>query len=414
MNHGPRLAEAPAVHRLVARVFLPFAGGFFLSDFFRNVNALITPQLVSELDLSAADLGLLTGAYFLTFGAFQIPLGLLLDRFGPRRVQSCLLMAAAVGAVVFGWGESILSLVIGRGLIGLGVAGALMSAFMAFVLWFPHQRLPLVNGFFLAFGGLGALAATEPLEAVLAATHWRTVFFAVGAVTAVVAAVIFVAVPERERKTGPEGLANQLHGLKEIYASRLFWRVAPLTVTTLATGFAVTGLWAGPWLRDIAGLGRDGVAFHLLVSAVGLIVGSVLSGILVEVFRLIGVGILGVVGLLATVFMIAQVAMILEMTAASYFILAVYGFMINAIALAYPALSQRFPTEYAGRVVTALNVLVVIAAFAWQYLMGWLIDLWPATATGGYSGEAYKVAFISFLVLEVLAFVHFLRPASRR
>jgi MFS family permease len=414
MNQGPRLAEAPAVYRLVARVFLPFAGGYFLSYFFRNVNALIAPQLVSELNLSAADLGLLTAAYFLTFGAFQIPLGLLLDRFGPRRVQSCLLLAAATGAMVFGSGESAFSLAIGRGLIGLGVAGGLMSAFMAFVLWFPRRRLPLVNGFYMAFGGLGALAATEPLEVVLAATHWRSVFFAGGAVTAVIAAVIFVAVPERERKTAAPTLAKQLDGLKEIYSSRLFWRLAPLTASTLGTGFAVTGLWAGPWLRDIAGLGRDGVASHLFVSAVGLVVGSALSGILVEGFRLIGVGILGVVGLMATIFMIAQVAMILEITAASYFILGAYGFMINAITLTYPALSQRFPVEYAGRVVTALNLLVIIAAFSYQYLMGWILGLWPTTATGGYSGEAYKVAFISVLVLEVLAFVHFLRPTSWR
>jgi predicted MFS family arabinose efflux permease len=294
------------------------------------------------------------------------------------------------------------------------MAGGLMSAFMAFVLWFPPQRLPLVNGFYLAFGGLGALAATEPLELVLAASHWRGVFFAGGTVTAVIAAVIFVAVPERERKTAAQGLAKQFDGIKEIYSSRLFWRLAPLTAITLGTGFAVTGLWAGPWLRDIAGLDRDGVASHLFVSAVGLVVGSILSGILVEVFRLIGVGIEGVVGLMATVFIIVQVAMILEVTAASYFILAAYGFMINVITLTYPALSQRFPVEYAGRVVTALNLLVIIAAFACQYLMGWIIGLWPTTATGGYSGEAYKVAFISVLVPQVLAFVHFLRPASRR
>ena len=414
MNHGPRLAQAPTVPRLVALVFLPFAGGYFLSYFFRNINALIAPQLVSELDLSAAELGLLTAAYFLTFGAFQIPLGLLLDRFGPRRVQSCLLLVAAVGAVVFGWGEGILSLIIGRGLIGLGVAGGLMSAFMAFVLWFPRERLPLVNGFYMAFGGLGALAATEPLEAALATTHWRTVFFAVGAMTALVAALIFVAVPERRQERAPENLAGQLAGLKEIFSNRLFWRVAPLTATTLATGLAVTGLWAGPWLRDIVGLGRDGVAFHLLVSAVGLIVGSILGGILVEVFRLIGVGILGVVGLLVSVFMIAQVAMILEVTTASYLILATHGFMINAIALTYPALSQQFPKEFAGRVVTALNVLVIVAAFAWQYLMGWIIDLWPATAGGGYPGEAYQAAFVGVLVLQGLAFAHFLRPGPRR
>ena len=410
MVDDTRAAAGGTVLRFVVLGFLPFACGYFLSYFFRNVNALIAPQLIAELDLSAADLGLLTATYFFTFGAFQIPLGMLLDRFGPRRVQSCLLLAAAVGAVLFGWSGNIVSFAIGRGLIGLGVAGALMSAFTAFVLWFPRERLPLVNGFYMAFGGLGAISATVPLEAVLQVAHWRTVFWGLGLVTAAVAAVIFVSVPEVERKKAPATFGEQLAGLKEIYGSRIFWRVAPLTVTSLATGFAITGLWAGPWVRDVVGLGRDGVAAHLFAAALGLIVGSVGSGIIAELFRLIGVGILKVIGGLAALFLAVQVAMALEMTSASLLILATHGFMINAITLAYPALVQRFPREYAGRVNTAINVLVIGGAFALQYLIGWIIDFWPTTATGGYDGAAYQTAFACILVLQALALANYLRP----
>ena len=405
----PRM-DGSTLLRLLARVFLPFAGGYFLSYLFRNVNAVIAPQLVAELDLSAGDLGLLTAAYFFTFGAFQIPLGLLLDRYGPRRVQACLLLSAAVGSVVFGASPHVAVSVLGRGLIGLGVAGALMSAFTAFVLWFPRERLPLVNGFYLAFGGLGAIAATAPLEALLQVTDWRTIFVVLGGITAAVAAVILVTVPDAKRTAPVAGVGEQLRGVGEIYRDRLFWRVAPITFTTLAMGFAVTGLWGGPWLRDIAGLDREGVAAHLFGSAIGLVIGSISGGVMVEVFKRMGMGILGVIGLLAAVFLVAQAALILEMTAASYLILGIFGFMINAGSLAYPALSQRFPTEYAGRVNTSLNVLVIGSAFAAQYLMGWIIDFWPLTETGGYHPDAYRVAFLSVFVLEIAAFVHFLRP----
>jgi sugar phosphate permease len=83
------------------RIFVPYAIGYFFSYLYRVVNAVIAPDLVAELGLGPADLGLLTSVYFLTFAAFQLPLGVLLDRFGPRKTEACLLVFAALGAFVF-------------------------------------------------------------------------------------------------------------------------------------------------------------------------------------------------------------------------------------------------------------------------------------------------------------------------
>ncbi|NJN45375.1 MAG: MFS transporter [Candidatus Competibacteraceae bacterium] len=139
----PRLA-------IILRVFLPFACGYFLSYLFRTVNAVISPDLVSDLNLDATDLGLLTSMYFLTFAAFQLPLGMLLDRFGPRRVETVLLLFAAAGALCFALSTRLEGLILGRALIGLGVSACLMASFKAFVMWFPPQRLPAVNGWVMA------------------------------------------------------------------------------------------------------------------------------------------------------------------------------------------------------------------------------------------------------------------------
>ena len=140
--------------RVVVRVFLPFAAGYFLSYLYRTIKAVLSPYLVAELGLNAADLGLLTSVYFISFGAFQLPLGLLLDRFGPRRVEASLLLLAAVGAVLFARSHSAGELILGRALIGLGVSGCLMASFKAFVVWFPTARLPAVNGWVLAVAGI--------------------------------------------------------------------------------------------------------------------------------------------------------------------------------------------------------------------------------------------------------------------
>src|SRR3954465_16021508 len=98
--------------RLVACVFLPFAAGYYLSYLFRTINSLIASQLSSDAGLGTADLGLLTSVYFLVFAAAQIPVGISLDRFGPRRVQSALLLVAAAGAGLFAVSTGFLPLLI--------------------------------------------------------------------------------------------------------------------------------------------------------------------------------------------------------------------------------------------------------------------------------------------------------------
>ncbi len=135
-----------AVGSLILRVFLPFVFGYYIAYLFRTINAVMAAPLATELGLGADDLGLLTSVYFLTFAAAQIPIGILLDRYGPRRVQSALLVIAAVGSTLFAVSDHFWMLLIGRALIGLGVASAMTAGLKALVLWFPGDRVPLLNG----------------------------------------------------------------------------------------------------------------------------------------------------------------------------------------------------------------------------------------------------------------------------
>jgi MFS family permease len=403
-----------ATLKVVITVFAPFAGGYFLSYLFRSVNAVAAPDLVQDIGLDAADLGLLTAVYFLTFAAAQLPLGVLLDRFGPRRVQSCLLLSAALGALVFGLGQSREMLILGRALIGLGVAGGLMASFKAIVLWFPSERIPLVNGCFMACGGIGAMSATAPVEAVLQIAHWRDLFLGLALVTLLVSAAIFLVVPERAAAGSRETLAEQVRGLKRIFGHRLFWRLAPLNCAVGATGFALQGLWAGPWLRDVAGLDRAAVADHLLVLAGAMTLGMLMTGVLAELGRRVGLSALTVMALGLGVFLLAQVAILLKATGAAYAVWALFGLFSNMNVLAYAALSQYFPASFSGRSNTGLNVLLFGSAFAAQYAIGAIIDLWPVTAAGGYAPESYQAAFGLAAGAQVLALLWFLWAGRRR
>ena len=195
---APRAAAPSVAGSVVVRVLTPFAAGYFLTYLLRAVNAVVAPDLVGELGLSAAELGLLTAAYLGAFALFQLPLGVLLDRYGPRRVQAALVSVAATGCALFAMGSDVLTLTLARGMIGLGFAGGLMSGFKAIVIWVPEPRRALANACVMSFGALGLLTATAPSELATQVIGWRMLFFALAAITLATALVILTVVPERE------------------------------------------------------------------------------------------------------------------------------------------------------------------------------------------------------------------------
>jgi predicted MFS family arabinose efflux permease len=401
---------------LALRVLAPFAAAYFLSLYFRSINAVIAPDLVADFRLGAADLGLLTSAYFLTFALFQIPLGVLLDRFAARRVQAAMVATAALGALVFALGRDLASLAIGRGLIGLGFAGGLMSAYKQIADWFPKHRLPLLNGLFLGIGSLGAVIATAPAQAAVDLMGWRGMMLAGVAATAAAALSLLLAVPERPAASAPPPtLGQQLRDLFQvIYRDRLFWRLAPMTTLGFASGSAIQTLWAGPWLRDVAGFDRPAVARQLMIMAVALSLGSMFGGVIADGLRRFGIAVTTVAAAAAVLFMAAELGIVLGWVGASAALWALFGATFNVVTLNYAALSQHFPPGYAGRANTGMNVLATGGAFALQYAIGAVIDLWPRMPGGGYDPRAYAWAFGLVLALQAGAFAWFLgfRPPA--
>ncbi len=377
----------PAV---VLRIFLPFAAGYFLSYLYRTINAVLSPYLAAELRLDATDLGLLTSVYFLTFAAFQLPLGVLLDRFGPRRVEAMLLLFAAVGAGICAASSNSAELVVGRGLIGLGVSACLMASFKAFVMWFPAARLPVANGWVLAAGGLGALAATAPVEAALKLTDWRGLFAGLAGLSVVLALGLLMAVPERGGGGPAAGdWRSQACGVADIFCSRVFWWIAPSSVLSQASFLAIQGLWAGPWLRDVAGLNNTVAADYLFWIAAGMVGGFLGMGQLAYRLSRRGVPPVAVAAGGMGLFMLMQLAILVVPGMLPPWVL--FGFFGTTGMLNYAILSQAFPPALAGRANTALNLLVFVLAFAGQWGMGAIINHWPAD--GGYAAAGYQLAF---------------------
>jgi len=395
------------------QVFLPFALGYFLSYLYRVINAVLAPDLAADLGVDPSGLGLLTAAYFITFAAFQLPLGILLDRFGPRKIEAGLLILAAAGALLFANARTLTGLVIGRGLIGFGVSACLMAAFKAFVIWFPKQQLPRINGFQMAAGGLGALAATSPVEMALTLTDWRGVFTLLAALTVLVAALIFFMVPERENPIKDETFADQMRDMGTILKSLHFWRIAPWATLSQGTFLAVHGLWAGPWLRDVAGYDRSTAAGTLLLLAVAMVAGFIVLGTAAERLSLRGISTMAVGAMGMGLFMAVMVVIMSGPESGATLIWILFGFFGTSGILPYAALSQSFPLRLSGRVNTALNLLVFLAAFSAQWGIGAIIGRWPVTPSGGYAPAGYQVAFGTLLIIQLFTILWFWLATNR-
>ena len=387
------------------RIFLPFAAGYYFSYFLRNVNAVIAPELTRELGVSAADLGLLTSAYLLAFGAVQLPLGLALDRYGARRVEASLLLIAAAGCALFAAGSSLSELAFARAMIGLGVSACLMASFKAFSQWFGLERQASLNAAIMAAGGLGALTASTPLSWAIPQLGWRTVFVAL-AVAGVAAAAGIFSTPEKPGQAQSEPLHSQLAGLGEILISRAFWRYAPQTMLITGGFLAMQGLWAVPWLMNFAGLPRAAAAHHLLLMGGGMLAGflGIAFGVAplarrgLKPLRLLqgGMG----VGLLVTLLIVLGAAPGEPL----WFI---FGLVFSVGNLAYALLQAHFSPALAGRVNTALNLMVFVGAFAIQWGFGAMVDL--LQASGQATRAAYQITFGGLLAVQLASWLWFLR-----
>jgi MFS family permease len=393
---------APIPARLVGLVFVPFATGYFLSYFFRNVTAVIGKDLAREFALGAADLGLLTSAYFVAFGLFQLPLGVLLDRYGPRRVVAALLCVTAAGAALFGLAEGFAALALARALIGLGVSACLMGSLKAFTLWFPLTRLATISGWYIFCGASGGLAATAPVEAALGVIGWRTMFYGLAAASLASAALVALAVTEKPLPGAGASWGEQFRGVGRILALPLFWRIALPFVVTHGTYQALQGLWLGPWLTDVGGLGRESAARLLFVTAGAYAIGSVVFGSLADRLAARGIARLTIYKIGMAASLAAFVCIALDLALPRAVVLGLYGFTVISGAIVFALITPTLPPEMSGRAVTAVNFAQFNVSFAAQWAIGAVLLGYPA-ADGRYAPEGYAMALVGLAVLQFAA-----------
>lgn len=391
------------------RVVLVFASAYFLSYAMRAINAVIAPALTADLNLTNADLGLLSSAYFVGFGCMQLPIGVWLDRHGARRTESALLLFGGLGAAIFATSTTLAGVWIGRALIGVGVSACLMAALKAYRVWFPPERQSQLGSWMLVFGTSGALAATVPVAMLLPLVGWRMIFWGVAAALLLAALLLFTQLRDVERSMaahGPSGNGKEAGpGYLAIFRDPYFRRMALLGAVHQGGFMAMQSLWAGPWMVKVLGLSVQQTSqvlflfnFCLMLSYLAL---SWWAPRRISYGQRPGLPVLHVVTTGLTLSVMVQALMVALPYAWSWVLWIAFGVVITVTTLGQTHVSLAFPAALAGRANSAFNLTLFIGAFCVQWGIGLLVDLF--SSLGCSDASSMRIALACYLFVQLVA-----------
>ncbi|WP_223165036.1 MFS transporter [Massilia frigida] len=389
-------------------VFLPFALGHYLSSLLRTVNAVLAPNLVHSLSLTSGQLGLLTSAFFFSFALVQLPVGIALDRYGPRKVQLVLMLLAGSGALMFAHGNSFAELVVARAVIGFGLGGCFMSAVKSISGWIAPERLPSVHGYLIAVGGLGAASATLPVRLALQFTDWRGLFILLGALAACIGLLIWLVTP-RAATGAPRAPAPTMQSILDVYRDPAFRKTISLMLVPHTVFFGLQGLWMGRWLSDVAHFSDAAVAYLLYLSMAAVIFGAIAVGMITEWAGRRGVKPLDVAAVGVGLFVLVQIGIVLNFKPGFQTLSVLFTLIGTITGIEYAIVARSMPPSLTGRAATCLNLLIFIGAFLVQAGFGQVLGLWQANVLHQYPASAYQAAFGILVLLQLPGLVLYVR-----
>jgi MFS family permease len=391
-------------------IFLVFALGYYISNLLRAITATISPSLISEFNLSAGDLGLLGGGYFLGFAVVQIPLGYLLDKSGPKKIVSYFLLIAIVGMISFSLSQNFTSLLISRALIGAGVGACLMGPLTAYRVWFQGETQQRANSWMLMTGAIGMLSSSLPVQFFLPIIGWRSIFGILAILTLFCIVLIVIFIPDWN-KENIQNAPEDKGSLKEVWQNKFFKSLVPMGFFNYGGLFAVQTLWAGPWMVKVSGYTPEESANGLFIIYLSLLFSFLTWGYFVPKFsknvsdaiRLLKFG--------APLNLIVLAFIIYLGPKAGAFHWAFFAVSSVFLSLSQPAVGMAFSLSNAGKALTSFNLLLFIGAFALQWTIGIIIDL---TMNLGFSEIlGFKFAMIFFLLTSFFSYLFFLVKNSK-
>ena len=400
----PVLAQSKAI-----TIFIVFALGYFISTLLRAITATISPELVSEFNLTSGELGLLGGGYFLGFASVQIPLGYLLDSKGPRKIVSYFLSLSIVGLILFATAQNLTMLLISRVLIGVGVGACLMGPLTAYRIWFQDETQQRANSWMLMVGAIGMLSSSLPVQYFLPLVGWRAIFLCLALLTFICILLIIIFIPKWQSKSIDNKHLNESK-LSTVWNNPLFKSLVPMGFFSYGGLFAIQTLWAGPWMIRVSGYTPEESAQGLFIIYFCMLISFLVWGYFVPKFsknvndaiRLLKIG--------APINLFVLIIIIYLGSKAGSIHWALFIVSSIFLSLTQPAVGMAFSLSNAGKALTSFNLLIFIGAFFIQWIIGLIID--AGIAFNLSEIDSFKLAMTFVLITSLLSYLFFLRKVK--
>ncbi len=380
-------------------IFTLLSALYTLSMFYRVSNAVIAPNLIRDLGLDAGTFGILGGAFFYSFALLQIPMGPMFDRIGPRIVVTFSTFTGATGAFLFAFGNSYPAALLGRILIGAGMASVLMGSLKVFTLQFPPEKFATLMGTLISVGTLGNILATSPLAYLTSTIGWRTTFMIAGGATAVLGFLTLLILPPHPRPlpTGERERVREMEILQSfrlILGSLAFWQIAAVAFFRFGISMGLQGLWLGPYLMDVKGYSPVQTGNLLIFSAIGLIVGGPISGRISDRTFHSGKGVT-LLGLSLYALSLLPLVGIFEIQRPLWYgLIFFFNGFFNAFGMViFSHAIKLFPFTISGTVMTWVNFFTIGGAAILMPALGKIIESFSRIGHS-YPAEAYHLSFL--------------------
>jgi len=386
-------------------IFLVFAFAFFISNLLRSIIATLSPVLTTEFDLTAGNLGLLAGGYFLGFSCMQIPLGFLLDKHGPKKIVSSFLIIAIVGTTSFALAQNFASLLISRIFIGIGVSACMMGPLTGYRIWFEDKYQQRANSWMLMIACAGFVFSTLPVQMLLPIIGWRWIFGGTTLLIIISIVLILLFIPSWNHKF--EKNENKIEGkLSDIWKNKFFQSLIPLGFFNYGGMYAIQTLWAGPWMVKVTGYSPLDSAIGLFWINVTMLVAFFVWGYILPKITKFGIETMSLIkfGLPISYLFLFVIIISGENAGAIHF--TIYILTSIVLTLTQPAVALSFHASLAGKSLTSFNLLVFLGTFIMQWGIGLVIDL--CQFLGKEEVQSFKISFTVYLIICIFSYLYFM------
>ena len=386
-------------------IFCVFAFGFFISNLLRSITATLTPILTTEFNLSAGNLGLLAGGYFIGFAIMQIPVGFLLDKHGPKKIISSFLVIAIIGTLSFALAKTFAGLLISRIFIGVGVSACMMGPLTGYRVWFAEKYQQRANSWMLMVANLGFVSSTLPVQILLPEIGWRLIFGLIAILTLLSIILILMFIPSWN-KTDETLKKENLSALSDIWKNKFFISLIPIAFINYGGIQAIQTLWAGPWMLEVAGYNAIQSATGLFWINITMLIAFLFWGYILPKIESFGVDSIKIIKIGLPISYIVLFLIIYLGQKAGATLFALYILASIVISLTQPAIALTFAKNLAGKSLTSFNVFLFSGTFFMQWGIGLIIDFC------GYLGlekvYSYQISFFCFLLLCIFSYLFFI------